>query len=49
MYKDLIKMLESEKWYPKKPTELDFEVSNKLNRIIDDLIVKLKKHETTNH
>lgn len=44
---ELIELLESEKWYPENPTPHEIQVSYHLNRILDDIIHKLRKHAIT--
>lgn len=46
--KGIIEMLENEKWFPENPTGHEIDVSYHLNRILDDIIYRIKKNETTN-
>jgi hypothetical protein len=46
--KEIIELLESEKWYPEHPTAHEIQVSYHLNRILDDIIYRIQQNEITN-
>ncbi len=43
MVEKLIQFLEEEKWYPKHPNAHEIDVSYHLNRILDDIVNRLKR------
>jgi len=43
MVEKLIQFLEEEKWYPEHPTAHEIQVSHHLNRILDDIVNRIKR------
>lgn len=44
--KEIIDLLNSEMWYPKMPTDVQWETSKLLNAILADIMYKISKYES---